>query len=446
MSSSRPGPSAPASTSASTSNPAFQRATREATAEDLAEIRLLLQHVVRQFYEDRHIVVIDRLVKFQVVPADALAGLLAITPKEVTALTLRLVEDGLVMVHRRLETREGGARSFPRAYYYISPSNALNVLKWRLLNMRRTIESAFLAELDTRGFVCPQCAKRFSTLDVAHLLDPTGTALVCDTPGCGAELRDNEDAEDVRRSKDRMKRFNEQLGPALSVMQKVEGVILPPSDPTAWIERYGSTWRQAAAESLKSGAAGFSALPSASSVLPSAADVATPQLSVELSTDDPDSILAREEKKRKEAEAKRKANALPDWLARSTVSGEKTGLDRGADNFRTKGNDEEHRLRLAEAKAKEEQDDCEYYAQYASLQAAEAASGTPNPDEDEGEDEMEEIDVGAPVQTAGAKRSREDEAQEEAVQRRKEEMIEANGSAQSGEEEEEDLDDMEEVA
>lgn len=107
-------------------------------------------------------------------------------------------------------------------------------------------------------------------------------------------------------------------------------------------------------------------MPSATSVLPSSASSSTaaPQLSVELSTDDPASVLAREEKRRREAEAKRKANALPDWLARSTVSGEKTGLERGTDGARAKGEDEEERAKLAEAKAKEEQDDCEWMIRF----------------------------------------------------------------------------------
>lgn len=115
-----------------------------------------------------------------------------------------------------------------RSYYYIDYASLLNVLKWRLLHMRRTIEGALRAELDTRGFVCPRCAKRFATLDVAHLLDPTGMALICDTPGCGAELEDNEDAEDVRRGRDRMRRFNEQCGGILQALKDVDDIVLPP--------------------------------------------------------------------------------------------------------------------------------------------------------------------------------------------------------------------------
>lgn len=93
--------------------------------------------------------------------------------------------------------------------------------------MRRTIESGLMADLHTRGFVCPRCTKRFATLDVMHLLDPSGTTLICDTPGCGAELKDNEDAEDVRRSKDRMMRFNEQCGGVLDALKHVDDVVLP---------------------------------------------------------------------------------------------------------------------------------------------------------------------------------------------------------------------------
>ena len=94
--------------------------------------------------------------------------------------------------------------------------------------MRRTIDTRLRNGLDNKGYLCPRCKKSYSTLEVAHLLDLTRNVFVCDVPGCGTELIDNEDAEDVRQSKDTLTRFNEQLGIVQQALRSVEGVALPP--------------------------------------------------------------------------------------------------------------------------------------------------------------------------------------------------------------------------
>lgn len=94
--------------------------------------------------------------------------------------------------------------------------------------MRSQIDSVLRNELDNKGYMCPRCGKAFSTLDVAALLDPvTMLTFICDVPGCGSELVDNEDAEDVKRSRDRLKRFNEQCDPILDRLRKIDTVALP---------------------------------------------------------------------------------------------------------------------------------------------------------------------------------------------------------------------------
>ena len=106
-------------------------------------------------------------------------------------------------------------------YYYIDYKEFLDVVKWRMMAMRRTIDTRLRNGLDNKGYLCPRCKKSYSTLEVAHLLDLTRNVFVCDVPGCGTELIDNEDAEDVRQSKDTLTRFNEQLGIVQQALRSV---------------------------------------------------------------------------------------------------------------------------------------------------------------------------------------------------------------------------------
>lgn len=165
-------------------------------------------------------------------PAETLAKALGVSVKEMLQIANQLIRDRLINVERRMESRESGPSNFVRSsfrsYLYLDRKGFLDVIKWRIMKMRSQIDSVLRNELDNKGYMCPRCGKAYSTLDVAALLDPvTMLTFICDMPGCGSELVDNEDAEDVRRSRDRLQRFNEQCGPILDRLRKLDTVALP---------------------------------------------------------------------------------------------------------------------------------------------------------------------------------------------------------------------------
>lgn len=165
-------------------------------------------------------------------PAEILAKALGVPVREMLQVANLLVRDRLISVFKRSETKETGPSNFMRPsirnYFYLDRKIFLDVTKWRIMKMRSQIDSVLRNELDNKGYMCPRCGKSFSTLDVAALLDPvTLLTFICDVPGCGSELVDNEDAQDVKRSKDRLKRFNEQCGPILDRLRRIDTVALP---------------------------------------------------------------------------------------------------------------------------------------------------------------------------------------------------------------------------
>ena len=76
-----------------------------------------------------------------------------------------------------------------------------------------------------KGYICPQCKQSYSPLEVDKLMDFTRNALICEI--CHAEVVDNENAETVQGSQDRMQRFNHQMRFIREGLQKSEAMVLP---------------------------------------------------------------------------------------------------------------------------------------------------------------------------------------------------------------------------
>ncbi|WFC99284.1 hypothetical protein MYAM1_002028 [Malassezia yamatoensis] len=329
-----------------------------ATPAQMAAIRRLIQVIARLFYDDGHILLIDQI------PSDVLARRVGLQARDLGALAAKMVEDRILSIHRTQETKEGVvSRSFSRTYYYIDYKQVLDVTKWRMLAMRREIDRRLRNGLDNKGYVCPRCKQSYSTLEVAHLLDFTRNVFICETPGCFMELVDNEDADDVRQSKDTLTRFNEQLHGVQQALRSLEGVALPPMDIYAWIAKNAAQqpWQE---ETERDD----------TKLVPGAKPLAkpqAPQVMVELSGTDPANELANEQRRAKEEEEQRAQNTLPAWHLASTVSGERTGLGRvDAERRAAEANDAES---IVAPDLDDVDVDVDYYTNYAAQQNSQSS-------------------------------------------------------------------------
>ncbi|PWN52583.1 hypothetical protein IE53DRAFT_384952 [Violaceomyces palustris] len=410
-----------------------------ASAEELDSIRRLAQIVARIFYEDKHIILMDQLVSITVLPADVLAHRLGIQVKDLAALAIKLLDDKLICTFRRNETKDNvHNRTFQRTYYYLDYKLFLDVTKWKMVVIRNKIDKKLRNELENKGYVCPRCKRSFSTLEVAHLLDFIRNVFVCDNPGCNTELVDNEDAEDVQRSKESLTRFNEQLGIILGGLRRVENVTLPPLDVGAWLNKHAASQPWHARRRDADGS-----LPSSTLPPPSHGMGATTTLQVDLSYNDPASEAARLKAKQIADEEQRKQNALPAWHLASTVSGEQTALGKKqATNAIVGGNINE------ESTVQEDAEDADYYSQYAALQAQSEEQPTESVPYEEDLDEEDFEDVETTTNTDAApsrKRSRSGSTStpvtDQDTKRSKLDQVGNSGNA----EDEDDMDDFEEV-
>ncbi|KAH7344774.1 TFIIE alpha subunit-domain-containing protein [Rhizoctonia solani] len=284
------------------------------STETTRSLQALVQIVSRAFYDSRFVVVMDQLSRLPVIKEEELAGRVGVTLKELNKVTAVLSNDRLIKVYRQNELKsERAQRAVPRSYYWIDYENFCNVVKWRISAMRHAIEQQLRNELNNKGYICTQCQKTFTPLDVDRLFDFSRNAFLCDV--CQGELTDNENAENVRGGKDRMQRFNTQTSHIVDALRKVESAVLTPLDVAEWVRKNA----QAAApdgtpvdDGLQIAGANGTGKAQATRV------------SVIMEDDKTDEALRREREKK--ADAKRQQNALPEWHLQSTVSGHLTTL------------------------------------------------------------------------------------------------------------------------
>ncbi|KAG6902199.1 hypothetical protein C0995_003031 [Termitomyces sp. Mi166 len=301
-----------------------------ATKEDQETLRLLVQHVSRAFYEPKYTIIMDQLARHPVLKDDDLAGRMGLQPKELNKVIAVLSNDCLIKMwvvlstavgkrliwrfsYRQNELKEGAQRSVGKQYYYIDYEYFCNVVKWRIAKMRHIIDSSLRNELDNKVYICPQCKQSYSPLEVDKLMDFARGTLVCEI--CHAEVVDNENAESVLGSKDRMQRFNHQMRFIRDGLQKSEAMTLPAFDVAAWIKNNLTD-----AEKQK-------VAPDGSGLKVAGSDPNKKEdegIGIMMSMDKDETT--RKMERDAQAEMKRQQNALPAWHLKSTITGDLTAL------------------------------------------------------------------------------------------------------------------------
>jgi len=285
------------------------------TEESRAALYLLVQHVTRAFYDPRFIVVMDQLARHQVLKDDDLAGRVGLQVKELNKLMATLEKDGLIQAHRQNELKEGAQRSVGRQYFYVDYKRFCNVVKWRVAEMHRVIDTGLRNQLDNKGYICPLCNRSYTPLDADKIADYERGIFICED--CGTELVDNENAENVRGSQDRMQRFNYQMRFIREGLRKSEEMVMPHFDISQYITKHFAL--DAAAQ--KAGGEPGQGLKVAGSTGERRQEDG---IGIVLTTDKDEETVRRE--RDEEAAAKRQQNIMPAWHLKSTISGDLTAL------------------------------------------------------------------------------------------------------------------------
>ena len=193
-------------------------------------LKRLCKIVARGFYESEHAAVITLLTNSQYpcLQEDDLSRLLGFDKKQLRQTLVRLKNEKLIKqrVHKEKYPETGATLSFN--YYFINYKVFVNVVKYKLDHVRKKIESEEKQAKNRPSFVCSQCEKKYSDLEVDRLLDLETGQLKC-TICEGLVEEDCAEIKQSNTSRTNLARFNEQMEPIFRLLRECEDMNLAPA-------------------------------------------------------------------------------------------------------------------------------------------------------------------------------------------------------------------------
>jgi transcription initiation factor TFIIE subunit alpha len=378
----------------------------------------LLRTTARAFYPTEHILVIDALILHSTLSDTDLAYALGMNnnTKALRKLCGRLKEDGLISVQTRAERRTDGTQSFfpggsqqgkervtHKDWYYLNFHRAIDSIKYRMYRLNKHVESLGAPTTEKKDRVCPRCGSQYTDLEALDHLDPTTGTFLCGR--CGNPLDEIEEEERANENES-MKRLNSQLEKILRLMQQIDATTVPENDFQTALSKQKPVLRNDANPGQQR--MEIVDLPNKNLASTKGLEIKPERIAVQVQDDE----VVKQETEAAEAAAKRekeaRQNMLPDWIAKSTVSGDITAV--GAKEELLRREREVHTIHATNAAdteqesnkpAKDDGEDAlaEYFKQMEKLRAEEAAERAQEAEDeaeeedDEDEGEFEDVDV-----------------------------------------------------
>ena len=374
----------------------------------------LLRTTVRAFYTTDHVLVIEALIVHSTLPDSDLAHVLGMQPKPLRRLCGRLREDGLLSVQTRAERRADGSGGYyggaPQAgkervtyrnWYYLNFHRAIDSIKYRMYRLSKHVESLGMPTTEKKDLFCPRCKSQYTELEVMDMIDSITGEFMCHR--CGHALEPVEEDERANENES-MKRLNSQMEKLLKLMQQIDATTVPENDFPMALSKQKPIIRSDTHLGAKTEVVD---LPNRNLQSTKGLEIKPEKIAVQVQ-DDEDvkrENAAAEAAARREKEARQ--NALPDWIAKSTVTGDVTTV--GAKEERLRREREAHSATIKEDDGEEKKpntvgDDAVMDAYWKELaiarekEAAEALKEDQEDEEDEEEDdedddEFEDVDV-----------------------------------------------------
>ncbi|KAI8638126.1 hypothetical protein BD408DRAFT_423494 [Parasitella parasitica] len=305
-------------------------------------LQALVARVARAFYDPKYIAILDALnnapPNSNGVREEDLVLTLKMTPRDIHRICGKLKEDRLIKMANRMEPRKQDGRLIPKNYYYIDYKEFVDVVKWKMYKMQTLVRDNLRTESENKGYVCSNCDKQFSPLDVLSLVDSVDQLFHCDR--CENVLDENDNAENVKGSQQILTKLREQSQPIITLLKQTDSIVIPSS----YIYKPSAGSRASKSDEYE--------LAIAQDTGAGQADIV-----VELQKDNEAARRAKME----EAEQKRQQNALPVWHQKSTISG--TSLVGTGDRPVEEEQDEEDAFEDV-GPAEMDADTEDYYARY----------------------------------------------------------------------------------
>lgn len=271
------------------------------------ELKRLCKKVVRGFYESEHVAIVNVLTNSQYpcLQEDDLIRLLSFDKKQLRQSLVRLKNEKLIKqrVHKEKNPETGALISFN--YYFINYKVFVNVVKYKLDHVRKKIESEEKQAKNRPSFLCTQCSKKYSDLEVDRLFDLETGQLKC-TLCEGLVEEDSAMIKQSNTSRTNLARFNEQMEPIFQLLRECEHINLAPAilEP----EPQAAQFTGGSHVSRPSGHRGSK--PSWANDAAGGSDVSGPGIKIDIMGEKGDEDLGNVKPRTKEA---------PIWITQSTV-------------------------------------------------------------------------------------------------------------------------------
>ena len=370
---------------------------------------LLIRTTARAFYVTEHILVVDALILHSTLSDQDLAHVLGMQTKSLRKICGRLKEDGLLSVQARAERRTDGSQAYygtstqgpgkervsHRDWYYLNFHRAIDSIKYRMYKLNKHIESLGAPTTEKKDLNCPTCKSQYTELEAMDKIDMATGVFLCKR--CGSELEPVEEDERANENES-MKRLNSELEKILRLMQQIDQTTVPENDFQTALSKQKPVIRTDADPGQQR--TEVVDLPNKNLQSTKGLAIKPEKIAVQVQ-DDADvkrETEASEAAARREKEARQ--NMLPDWIAKSTVSGDVTAVGAKEERLRqereaiaavVKDEDGE------EKKPAKDGDDelmAQYWVELEKQKALDAAAEElEDAEDDEDDDEFEDVDV-----------------------------------------------------
>ncbi|KAJ3162677.1 hypothetical protein HDU86_003650 [Geranomyces michiganensis] len=213
----------------SSATPAVLPSARDsAAAKEI--LRKLVALVARAYYEPKHVVVFDILVKVNSQRDEELAKALRVQTKELHKICGKLKLDGLLKFEGRAElvgpvTEGKQQRKINRTYYYIDYKVFVDVVKWKIYKIGKMIEKEVQMQMANMPYKCPRCSKEYSALDFAMLSKTANLMPLCDI--CGVEIIAGSTGVDSAGVSEKYTKFMDESQPIVELLKQTDKLIIP---------------------------------------------------------------------------------------------------------------------------------------------------------------------------------------------------------------------------
>jgi transcription initiation factor TFIIE subunit alpha len=193
------------------------------------QLKKLVRLVVRAFYQPEHYILMDILARYPCVNETDLTSLLKVDFKKLRVILSSLKKDKLVKSIQKMESKElenGETKNYLSHYHYINYKVFVNVVKFKLNKMRERIQAEERRVCNKSSYICTNCEKTYTDLDIDRLIDPLEGTLKCIM--CGTVLIEETPEVETIDARSVLSKLNDQLKPILDLLKEVENISLAP--------------------------------------------------------------------------------------------------------------------------------------------------------------------------------------------------------------------------